>query len=129
MSAASRPSHCSRRGHRALAWAPGARGDTSARHTIAAACAAGEARPRPSNAPPTPQLVYRTASEVCLRPKAFQPIKKPGMVEAPRVASYAVYGKAAGASGQCSFFATTRINAFVSSYFDGMSTWPRWRER
>ena len=49
--------------------------------------------------PKPPQLVYRTASEVCLRPKAFQPIKKPGMVEAPRVASYAVYGKAAGASG------------------------------
>ena len=56
-------------------------------------------RPRASQAPPPPQLVYRTASEVCLRPRAFVPKQKPGTVEPPRVASYAVYGKAAGASG------------------------------
>ena len=56
-------------------------------------------RPRPAAAPPAPQLIYRTASEVCLRPRPFAPIKKPGTVEAPRVFSYAVFGKAAGASG------------------------------
>ena len=58
-----------------------------------------QGRPRPSQAPPPPQLVYRTSSEVCLRPRPFAPLKKAGTIEAPRVASYAVYGKAAGASG------------------------------
>ena len=58
-----------------------------------------QGRPRPSQAPPPPQLVYRTASEVCLRPRPYAPLKKAGTIEAPRVASYAVYGKAAGASG------------------------------
>ena len=58
-----------------------------------------QGRPRPSQAPPPPQLVYRTSSEVCLRPRPFAPKQKPGTIEAPRVASYAVFGKAAGASG------------------------------
>lgn len=43
------------------------------------------------NLPPPPQLIYRTATSLCLRPRPFTPLK------GPRIARYAMYGKPAGA--------------------------------
>ncbi|KAL1512237.1 hypothetical protein AB1Y20_005499 [Prymnesium parvum] len=46
--------------------------------------------------PPAPQLLYRTASSICLRPRTFTQIR------GPKVAKYAVYGKHSGAGGDVS---------------------------